>query len=143
MFTNPTDASSALFDQEKYEVGAAIGWGGAQLQDNIYEVSGNLDNAKCYQATFEDPKNHAFMSVPVYNGAGFMFNKHANINTDTAEYNEDGSLTLSFGCGADAPNNLSTTDGNETGAFNLGIRHYQPSDVVIEGFRVLPYVTVK
>ncbi|RJG42135.1 DUF1254 domain-containing protein [Motilimonas pumila] len=140
MFTDPADKSKELFVQEKYEVGAAIGWGGAQLQDNIYEVSGNFDNSKCYQATFEDPKNQAFLSITVYNGAGFMFNDHANISTETAKYNQDGTLTFSFGCGEDAVNNITTTDGNDTGKFNLGIRHYTPSKVVMDGFRILPFV---
>ncbi|WP_458788492.1 hypothetical protein, partial [Vallitalea sediminicola] len=41
MFTDPRDESNKLFSTEKYQVGAAIGWGGAQIVDNIYEVSGN------------------------------------------------------------------------------------------------------
>ncbi|OBT13090.1 hypothetical protein A9264_15005 [Vibrio sp. UCD-FRSSP16_10] len=140
MFTSPDDASDELFVQNKYEVGSAVGWGGAQLKDNIYEISKNMDNSKCYQATFEDPKNLAFTSVTVYNGAGFMFNDHANISTDTADYNADGTLTLSFGCGADAPNNITTTEGNDTGKFNLAMRHYIPSKKVMDGYRLLPLV---
>lgn len=140
MFTSPDDASDELFVQNKYQVGAAVGWGGAQLQDNIYEISKNMDNSKCYQATFEDPKNLAFTSVTVYNGEGFMFNDHANISTDTAKYNADGTLTLSFGCGDEAPNNITTTDGNDTGKFNLGMRHYIPSQKVMDGYRLLPLV---
>jgi len=38
MFTDPTDSSKELFTKQKYAVGAAIGWGGAQLRDNVYEV---------------------------------------------------------------------------------------------------------
>ena len=36
MFTAPTDDSRGMFNVEKYTVGAAVGWGGAQLTDNVY-----------------------------------------------------------------------------------------------------------
>lgn len=139
MFTAPSDDSNKLFTEEKYQVGAAIGWGGAQIVDNIYEVSGNYPANSCHQATFKDPKNKAFWSITVYNKAGFMFNDLANISSNTAQVNADGSYTVSFGCGDKAINNIETA--NESGVFNLGVRHYQPSDLVsVEGFRVLPTV---
>ena len=140
MFTAPTDESDKLFTQEKYEVGAAIGWGGAQDIDNIYEVSGNFPADTCHQATFQDPKNRAFWSITVYNKAGFMFNDLANLSSNTAAPNADGTYTISFGCGEKAPNNIKTA--NDSGVFNLGIRHYQPSELVsVDGFRILPTVT--
>lgn len=139
MFTSPSDDSNKLFTQEKYQVGAAVGWGGAQMVDNIYEISGNYPANSCHQATFKDPKNKAFWSITVYNKAGFMFNDLANISSNTAEVNKDGTYTVSFGCGDKAVNNIETE--NESGVFNLGIRHYQPSDLVrVDGFRVLPTV---
>lgn len=138
MFTNPSDESKELFTEEKYAVGAAIGWGGAQMQDNIYEVSGNYPADTCHQATFEDPNNQAFWSITVYDKAGFMFNDVANMSSNTAEKNADGTYTVSFGCGDDAPNNIETT--NTTGVFNLGIRHYIPSQKVKDGYRILPQV---
>lgn len=139
MFTAPGDSSNKLFTQEKYEVGAAIGWGGAQVQDNIYEISGDYPTNICHQATFQDPKNKAFWSITVYDKAGFMFNDLANLSSNTAVPNDDGSFTLSFGCGSDAPNNIETN--NDSGVFNLGVRHYQPSKLVqVDGFRVLPTV---
>ncbi|WP_023602735.1 DUF1214 domain-containing protein [Aliivibrio logei] len=142
MFTDIDDESNTLFTQEKYEVGAAIGWGGAQMIDNIYEVSGNYPADTCYQATFEDPKNKAFWSITVYDKSGFMFNDVANVSSNTATVNKDGTYTVSFGCGADAPNNIQTA--NDSGVFNLGIRHYQPSDRVrVDGYRILPTVKAK
>ena len=42
MFTAPTDDSRGMFDFDKYTVGAAVGWGGAQLADNLYESSPNF-----------------------------------------------------------------------------------------------------
>jgi hypothetical protein len=139
MFTDPNDESNKLFSEEKYEVGAAIGWGGAQIVDNIYEVSGNYPVDTCHQATFDDPKNKAFWSITVYDKAGFMFNELAHLSSNTATANADGSYTISFGCGDEAINNIKTA--NDSGVFNLGIRHYQPSTAVsVDGFRVLPTV---
>ncbi|MFA0046571.1 DUF1254 domain-containing protein [Vibrio sp. 10N.261.51.F11] len=140
MFTSPEDASKEMFTKEKYAVGAAIGWGGAQLDDNIYEVSGNFPADTCHQATFDDPKNQAFWSVTVYNKQGFMFGEVANVSSNTAEKNADGTYTVSFGCGEDAVNNIKTE--NDSGVFNLAFRHYIPSQKVRDGFRVLPYVKV-
>lgn len=140
MFTAPTDKSNELFTQVKYEVGAAIGWGGAQVVDNIYEISGNYPADVCHQATFKDPKNKAFWSITVYNKSGFMFDDHANLSSNTVAPNADGTYTVSFGCGDDALNNIKTA--NDSGVFNLGIRHYQPSKMVsVDGYRILPSVT--
>ncbi|WOH38642.1 DUF1254 domain-containing protein [Thalassotalea fonticola] len=139
MFTDPSDSSKELFTKQKYGIGAAIGWGGAQLKDNVYEVSGNYPMDKCHQATFEDPKNKAFWSITVYDKNGFMFNDLANLSSNTAKPNKDGTYTISFGCGSDALNNIATE--NATGVFNLGIRHYIPSDrVKDDGYRLLPLV---
>ena len=141
MFTAPTDNSKELFVQKKYAIGAAIGWGGAQLVDNLYEVSGNYPMDKCHQATFEDPKNKAFWSFTVYDKNGFMFKDLANLSSTSAKPNADGTYTISFGCGADAINNIETD--NPTGVFNLAVRHYVPSDKVKnEGYRLLPFVKV-
>lgn len=139
MFTDPADSSKELFTKKKYAVGAAIGWGGAQLEDNVYEVSGNYPATQCHQATFEDPENKAFWSITVYNKAGFMFNDLAHVSSNTATVNKDGTYTVSFGCGNEAPNNIATK--NDSGVFNLGIRHYMPTEKVkSEGFRILPLV---
>ena len=94
---------------------------------------------KCHQATFEDPKNKAFWSITVYNKKGFMFKDLANLSSNTAKQNKDGTYTISFGCGSNAINNIETNNG--TGVFNLGIRHYMPSDRVrVDGYRILPLV---
>ena len=139
MLTAPTDKSNEQFTQEKYEVGAAVGWGGAQLNDVIYEISGNYPADTCHQVTFKDPENKAFWSITVYNKSGFMFNDVANISSNTAAANEDGTYTVSFGCGQDAPNNLETS--NDSDVFNLAIRHYQPSQAVsVDGYRIVPLV---
>lgn len=139
MFTDPRDASNELFTQEKYEIGAAVGWGGAQMLDNIYELSGNYLADRCYQLTFEDPKNLAFWSITVYNKKGFMFNDLANYSSNTAQVNADGTYTISFGCGEDAPNNIEIANPSEE--FNIAVRHYQPSKRVFEDdYRLVPFM---
>ena len=141
-FTAPTDESRGLHDKDKYQIMAAGGWGGAQWKDNIYEVSGSYPSSDCHQATFTDPQNVAFWSFTVYDKAGFMFSDLANVSSDTATPNADGTYTVSFGCGPDAPNNLPTA--NESGEFTLAVRHYQPSERVREqGYRLLPFVQAK
>jgi len=137
MFTDPRDSSNELFTQEKSELGAALGWGGAQMVDNIYELSGNYAADRCYQLTFEDPKNLAFWSITVYDKKGFMFNDLANFSSNTAQANADGTYTISFGCGADSPNNLKIANPSEV--FNIAVRHYQPSKRVFEDdYRLVP-----
>lgn len=139
MFTDPNDASDELFTQEKYEIGAALGWGGAQMIDNIYELSSNYSTDHCYQLTFEDPKNNAFWSITVYDKKGFMFNDLANFSSNTAQANTDGTYTISFGCGADSPNNLEIANPSEV--FNIAVRHYQPSKRVFEDdYRLMPFM---
>ena len=141
MFTNPHDKSAELFNNEKYEVGAALGWGGAQIIDAIYEGSRNFSVDSCYQMTFEDPENKAFWSVTVYDKKGFMFNDLANFSSHTAQMNEDGTYTISFGCGEDAPNNLEIA--NPSGVFNIAVRHFQPSEKVHkEDYRIVPLMKV-
>lgn len=139
MFTDPTDSSNELFTKKKYAVGAAVGWGGAQLVDNVYEVSGNYPMDKCHQATFADPEDKAFWSFTVYNKKGFMFNDVAHVSSNTATVNKDGTYTVSFGCGSDALNNIETN--NDSGVFNLAVRHYMPTaKVKTDGYRLLDFV---
>lgn len=139
MFTDPRDKSAKNFSDEKYQVGAALGWGGAQMIDNIYESSGNFSTEKSYQVTFEDPKNIAFWSITAYNEKGFMFNDLANYSSNTAQVNNDGTYTISFGCGNEAKNNLEID--NSSKVFNIVVRHYQPSKRVIKGnYRIVPQI---
>jgi len=139
MFTAPTDQSRGSYSDYKYMMGAALGWGGAQLIDNLYELSPQYPAEGCYQASFQDPRNGAFWSFTVYNEEGFMFDDLANINSDAATPNQDGTFTVSFGCGTKAMNNLPIL--NESGVFNVLVRHYRPSERVRdEGYRLIPFL---
>ncbi|MBT3707524.1 MAG: DUF1254 domain-containing protein, partial [Proteobacteria bacterium] len=134
MFTAPTDDSRGLYTFDKYTVGAAVGWGGAQLRDNLYESSPDYPAKGCYEATFEDPDNGAFWSFTIYDKKGFMFNDVAHMSSDIASPNTDGTYTVRFGCGDNAANNVPIA--NETGVFNFVVRHYIPSERVRDkGYR--------
>ena len=111
-------------------VGAAGGWGGAMVQDNIYQTSPYLDSDGCYETTFVDPEPEFFWSATVYNGDGYLFNDMGNISSEMNPVrNEDGTYTVRFGCDGE-PNNIPTAEGNTTGKFNVLMRHYGPSEMV-------------
>lgn len=114
-------------------VGAAGGWGGAMVQDNIYQTSPYFDAEGCYETTFSDPEAEFFWSATLYNADGYIFNDVANISSEMdPEQNEDGTYTLRFGCDGE-PNNIPTLEGNTTGKFNVLMRHYGPSQMVSDG----------
>ena len=140
MFTAPTDDSRGLYTFDKYTVGAAAGWGGAQLRDNLYESSPDYPAKGCYEATFEDPGNGAFWSFTIYDKRGFMFNDVAHMSSDIASPNTDGTYTVRFVCGDNAANNVPIA--NETGVFNFVVRHYIPSERVRDkGYRLAPLIS--
>jgi hypothetical protein len=138
-FSDGYDQSKAFSNSESGQtsymnyVGAAGGWGGAMVQDNIYQTSQYFDTSGCYEMTFLDPEDLYFWSATVYNGDGRMFNDVANISSEMdPEQNEDGTYTLRFGCEG-MPNNIPIDEGNTTGKFNVLMRHYGPSEQVSKG----------
>ncbi len=139
MFTDPRDDSNALHTDEKYQTGAAGGWGGAQWVDNPYEMSGDDPTGEGFEATLEDPGNDAFWSFTAYAKGGFMFDDVGSLNSDTATPNADGTFTIRFGCGPDVVNHIPTD--NPTGSLNLIVRHDKPSERVRdEGYHLIPFV---
>ena len=135
-FSNGYDQSKAYSNSESGQtpymnyVGAAGGWGGAMVQDNVYQTSKYFRTNACYETTFKDPKAKHFWSATVYNGDGRMFNDKANISSEMKPAkNANGEYTLRFGCKG-KPNNIPVAEGNDTGKFNVLIRHYGPSNHV-------------
>ena len=135
-FTDGYDQSKAFGNSESGQtdymnyVGAAGGWGGAMVEDNIYQTSSYFETDGCYETTFPNPDAKYFWSATVYNADGRMFNDIANISSEmNPETNEDGTITLRFGCDGQ-PNNIPTSEGNTTGKFNVLMRHYGPSENV-------------
>ena len=138
-FSNGYDQSKAYSNAESGQtaymnyVGAAGGWGGAMVQDNIYQTSQYLDADGCYEMTFTHPEDIYFWSATVYNADGRMFNDIANISSDlNPVQNDDGTYTIRFGCEGQ-PNNIPIVEGNTTGKFNVLMRHYGPSEEVSNG----------
>lgn len=114
-------------------VGAAGGWGGAMVQDNVYQIGQYLTSDGCYEMTFLDPQARDFWSATVSNGDGYLFNDNANISSEmNAAKNQDSTYTVRFGCNCQ-PNNVPIREGNLTGRFNVVMRHYGPSDMVKTG----------
>jgi hypothetical protein len=138
-FSDGYDQAKAFSNKESGQtdymnyVGAAGGWGGAMVQDNIYQTSQYFADDACYETTFADPKTKYFWSATVYNGDGRMFNDKANVSSEMDPVkNADGTYTLRFGCEGQ-PNNIPVTEGNKTGKFNVLMRHYGPSEQVSNG----------
>lgn len=138
-FSDGYDQSKAFGNKESGQtpymnyVGAAGGWGGAMVEDNIYQTSPYFEADGCYEMTFIDPESKYFWSATVYNGDGRMFNDVANVSSEmNPAKNPDGTYTLRFGCPGE-PNNIPIAEGNTTGKFNVLLRHYGPSKMVSEG----------
>lgn len=138
-FSDGYDQSKAFGNSESGQtaymnyVGAAGGWGGAMVEDNIYQTSQYMSADTCYETTFVDPKARYFWSATVYNADGRMFNDIANVSSEmNPVQNADGTYTLRFGCEGQ-PNNLPVAEGNSTGKFNVLMRHYGPSKQVSKG----------
>ena len=137
-FSNGYDQSKAFGSPESGQtpymnfVGAAGGWGGAMVQDNVYQTSIYYSDEGCYQTTFPNPEDKYFWSATVYNGDGRMFNDIANISSELdPQINKDGTITVRFGCDGQA-NNIPIREGNTTGKWNVLFRHYGPSQAVLE-----------
>jgi hypothetical protein len=135
-FSDGYDQAKAFGNKESGQttymnyVGAAGGWGGAMVEDNIYQTSTYFDAEGCYEMTFVDPEAEYFWSATVYNEDGRMFNDVANVSSEmNPTKNADGTYTVRFGCDGQ-PNNIPIREGNKTGKFNVLIRHYGPSEEV-------------
>ena len=136
IFAAGYDQSKAYGNKERGQtpywnfVGAAGGWGGAMVQDNIYQTSKYMSSTGCYEMTFVDPEARDFWSATVYNGDGYIFNDIANISSEMdLEKNADSTYTIRYGCD-NQPNNIPIREGNTTGKFNVVMRHYGPSKMV-------------
>lgn len=127
-------------DPERYLMGTAIGWGGATWKDNIYQFSTFFEGFGGRSTTFDDPKNTGgFWSITVYNKEGFMFHDVANVNSETAVRNADGTFTVHFGVDG-AVNNIPIE--NDTGRWNAAMRHYTPSQAVMDR-KIVPMETIE
>lgn len=128
-----------VVDEDGHQIGAAIGWGGGQVVDNIWSMKPNSTDFGCQSTTFEDPKlEGGFWSFTVYNKNGFLF-APSNMNSYKAKPNKDGTYTVRFGCNGQE-NNIQIK--NDSGAWNAIVRAYKPSKLVQSG-KWVPLETVQ
>jgi hypothetical protein len=121
-----------VVNEEARQVGSAIGWGGGQMVDNIWTMYADSKDFSSQSTTFEDPKNEGgFWSITVYNKDGFLFAKN-NVNSYSANKNDDGTYTVRFNCEGQA-NNIDIKTDNDTGTWNAILRAYRPSKLVQSG----------
>lgn len=121
----------------------AQGWGGMPIEvgvSNIYRNTKQFEGSVCQTTTFQEPDNKYFTSITLYDAAGYMLDtERFSINSYEWDKNADGSVTISFGCGDGAPNNLET-NGED---FNYTVRNYGASHDVeydLFGGRELKYL---
>ncbi len=123
----------AKLDPISHLLGTAFGWGGNPEQAAMYEngVPEKNDGKTPYTVTVKDVPVDGFWSITVYNKDGFMERNDQNrysYNNMTADKNADGSITINFGGGPGAINNLPITPG-----WNYTVRMYEPKQEIISG----------
>jgi len=128
----------AKLDPISHLLGTAFGWGGNPEQAAMYDsvVPAQNDGKTPYRVTVKDVPVDGFWSITVYNKAGFMEKNDQNrysYNNVTADKNADGSITINFGGGPSAINNLPITD-----VWNYTVRMYEPKQEIISGAWLFP-----
>jgi len=142
-----TDTKDMFGDKTKLNpishlLGTAYGWGGNPKEAAVYDnvVPSRNDGKTPYAVTVKDVPVDGFWSITVYNKDGFMEKNAQNVysyNNVTAKKNADGSITIHFGGGPNAINNLPVTPG-----WNYAVRMYQPKPEIINGSWSFPKAQV-
>jgi len=128
----------AKLDPIRHLLGTAAGWGGnpdnaARYINVVPELN---DGQTPYAVTVKDVPVDGFWSITVYDKDGYMQQNEQNaysFNNVTAKKDADGGITIHFGGGPDAINNLPVTPG-----WNYTVRMYQPRAEIINGGWTFP-----
>lgn len=121
--------SADITDRHQWNLETANGWGGSSPEvgvANMYANSALLSADECRSATFEDPESRHFTSDTAYDRDRYLIADVENVNSHRWTANEDGSITGSFNCGDDAPNNIDTRGHG----FSFTMRYYGVSQSV-------------
>jgi hypothetical protein len=122
--------SKDVTDLHQWNLENAAGWGGASPEafvGNKYANSSKMKAGTCYTSTFDDPENQFFTSITAYDNDKYLMEDVRSISSHTWDKNSDGTITVSFNCGENAPNNIDT-QGND---FTFTSRHYGVNPKVI------------
>lgn len=119
-------------DRHQWNLENALGWGGASPianEANLYSNSKMYDGDKCMSTTFMNPESVYFTSITAYNAQRYLFEDEdvKNVNSNTWTVNSDNTVTVSFNCGDDSLNNI-TTKGQD---YTFTVRYYGVTDQVI------------
>ncbi len=133
--------SADITDLHQWNLENANGWGGSSPEvgvANLYTNSAFLSASECLSTTFEDPESRYFTSITAYDKSRYLIDGVRNVSSHSWTPNADGTFTVSFNCGEDAPNNIDT-NGQD---FSFTMRYYGVSQKVVEG-AVAPEKSVK
>ena len=124
--------SADITDLHQWNLENANGWGGSSPEvgvANLYTNSAFLSASECLSTTFEDPESRYFTSITAYDESRYLFDGVRNANSHSWTPNADGTITVSFNCGEDAPNNIDTYGQD----FSFTMRYYGVSQKVVDG----------
>lgn len=133
--------STEITDLHQWNLENANGWGGSSPEvgvANLYVNSVSFSADECLSTTFDDPKSKFFTSFTAYDASRYLMEDVKNVNSNTWDTNGDGTVTVSFNCGAEAMNNIDT-QGND---FSFTIRYYGVSQDVVDK-KITPELTVE
>lgn len=121
-----------VVDRHQWNLESALGWGGASPianESNLYANSEMQDGSKCMTTTFMNPESVYFSSITVYDARRYLFLDEdiKRVNSNTWEVNSDNTVTVSFNCGKNAKNNI-TTKGQD---YTFTTRFYGVTEQVI------------
>ncbi len=117
---------------KEHNIGTAAGWGGFTAERAVYPAY-NPTSAAPQTLTLKDVPARAFWSITVYDAEGYPQGDVYNINSQFAEANKDGSVTIHFGGDKDAAKYMDIFEG-----WNFTLRIYEPTEAYFTGEWVRP-----